>query len=376
MTRPILVLTQHRPWRIDGGIEQHVQVFTQGLRAQGLDATVLSPFDGPKLLYTAALAPNKLLKGPTSVLWYDTSRAFLLRRSLHKHLDKSTPALLYLQDPISANVGLEFQKKGYPLELVYAIHYNISVAEEWVGKGAITRNDAQYQRLQERDKRLLPAMKRLIFVSEFMQEQVYEQVPAARKVASHVIPNCVYAPELESSAEGADLVSIGGLEPRKNQGFLLDVLAEAKKLGHVYSLDLIGGGSQEALRTRAQQLGVDGQVRFLGSIPNASKNLGNYRAYVHASKMESFGIVLIEALAAGLPVFAAPVGGVPEVFTDAQEGRYWSLDGARAAAQKLINVLDNETKYAAYSAAAKQRFETTFAATSVAPKLIEAVLGR
>ena len=374
MALPIFVTTHHRPWKVNGGIEQHIQVFLRGLTARGLSARVLSPFEQPAWLRLGALAPNKLLRGAAQADWYERSRAFLLERSLRAALSPDAPALIYAQDPISSAEAVKLKLAGYPLRVVQAIHYNVSVAEEWLGKGMLKRGDRVFERLQRRDRWLLPQLDRLVFVSEFMRREVLRQVPEAASVPSFVIPNCVFPAE-PVAADAADLVSIGTLEPRKNQAFLLDVLAEADKLGQAYSLDLIGGGVAGALKAKAAALGLGSRVRLLGSVPDAAAKLGNYRAYVHAAKMESFGIVLIEAMAAGLPVFAAPVGGVPEVFSDGDGGRHWDLNNPAGAARKLVAVLEDPARYRALSQAAAARFQTNFSASAVTPRLLDAVLG-
>jgi glycosyltransferase involved in cell wall biosynthesis len=108
------------------------------------------------------------------------------------------------------------------------------------------------------------------------------------------------------------------------------------------------------------QLGVADQVVFLGYVSGASRLLPGHRAYVHAARMESFGIVIVEAMSCGLPVFAPPVGGIPEVFDDGAEGALWPLDNARICAEKLIAVLEDQGTWLAMSHAARQRYLSRF----------------
>jgi glycosyltransferase involved in cell wall biosynthesis len=178
----------------------------------------------------------------------------------------------------------------------------------------------------------------------------------------------------EENVAGAerDLISIGSLEPRKNHQYLLRVLAEAKRLGHEYTLTIIGSGPlRRPLARLTHSLGLTGQVTFLGFQPRAARWLSGHRALVHSSLMESFGVVFIEAMAAARPVFAAPVGAIPEVFDDGVEGRYWPLDDPRAGAEILISLLEAPQAYARSAAAARARFERCFATDRVAPRLAE-----
>ena len=94
----------------------------------------------------------------------------------------------------------------------------------------------------------------------------------------------------------------------------LDVLASANRLGSRYTLDLIGAGEEESvLRRKVKSLQLDGQVRFKGHCANAKSLLPGYRGYVHAANVEVFGLAIIEAMAAGLPVVAGEIGGISEL---------------------------------------------------------------
>jgi glycosyltransferase involved in cell wall biosynthesis len=113
---------------------------------------------------------------------------------------------------------------------------------------------------------------------------------------------------------------------------------------------------------------VDDLVAFTGRIDGASPLIANHRLYAHASRYESQGITLLEALSYGRPLLAAPVGGIPEVFTDGVEGRFIDLEDPGAAARALVSVLESDELYAQMSAAALNRYRRAFAREVVAPK--------
>ena len=93
-------------------------------------------------------------------------------------------------------------------------------------------------------------------------------------------------------------------------------------------------------------------------------------AYLHVARMESFGIVIVEAMARGLPVFAPEVGGIPEIFEDGSEGRMITLTDAAIAAEQVTSWLKDPETIRRAGAAARERYLTHFEANQVAPDLL------
>jgi SAM-dependent methyltransferase len=186
-----------------------------------------------------------------------------------------------------------------------------------------------------------------------------------------IIHNFVETPEQRRHPEPlGDLVAVGGLERMKNQRFLLEVLAELKKGGRELTLDLFGDGPcRRDLARQARALGVEAQVRFRGFRPDVREQLGGYRALVHASLKDACPLAIIEAMAAGLPVIAGQVGGIPELYDAGSEGWLWPLDDPVKAARILVDVLDSEDERERAVAAAGERFRRDFDADVGAPRL-------
>jgi glycosyltransferase involved in cell wall biosynthesis len=85
--------------------------------------------------------------------------------------------------------------------------------------------------------------------------------------------------------------------------------------------------------------------------------------------VEASSIAIVEAMAAGLPIFATDEGVHRELYDDGVEGRFWSTESAQAAAAMLVGVLDDEATRSRYGVAARQRFLRRFEARVVAPRL-------
>jgi glycosyltransferase involved in cell wall biosynthesis len=149
------------------------------------------------------------------------------------------------------------------------------------------------------------------------------------------------------------------------------VLAEARQRGFRYTLDVFGEGVERGnLLALAAELGIEDQVRLCGFRRDVPSVLPGYRLYVHASYSESLPLAVLEAMAAGLPVVAGEAGGIPELFDDPEQGRFWPLDDPARGAEVLIDLLESEQEVTRAGRAARERFSSDFDAQVVAPRLL------
>ena len=251
--------------------------------------------------------------------------------------------------------------------VVAVVHFNVSEAHEMVDKGLAKPAGRLWRALMTTEARSLPFVDQLIFVSDFMRRQVEQRLPGI-STASLVIPNFPGEPKaapVEETLSG-DLIAIGTLEPRKNQQFLLRVIATCNKFGSRYMLTIVGDGpDRNQLERLAQELAIGEQVQFLGFRRNAASLIPAHSAVAHAALLENLPITLVEALAYGKPVIAAPVGGIPEVFFDGIEGRYWDLADVDGAARIVIATLSDTLLLQKMGDAAKATYQSKFERTKL-----------
>ncbi|PSS57591.1 glycosyltransferase [Pseudomonas sp. BBP2017] len=136
--------------------------------------------------------------------------------------------------------------------------------------------------------------------------------------------------------------NVGRLHPDKDQATLLRGFARAlPSLPAGARLAILGEGRlAQALKTLAAELGITGQVDFLGQVPNARRYFKAFDAFALSSDHEPFGMVLLEAMVAGVPVLATACGGALEVVEGV--GILFPLADAERLAQGLqhLAVLD------------------------------------
>ena len=357
------------------GVETHTAEAVDQLRRAGMQADVVTSWSRARLLAMLLFAPRVVLDlicPAAAVAWYRWSHAVALSRALSRELRNEPDAVVYAQCPVSAQAALRVRRSRQQ-SVVLAVHINLSQADEWASKERIPWGGRTFRAIRRLEEEVFTSVDGLVYVSDAVRADVASHIEGIDRVPGAVLPNFVRDgvqhrdPRL---AAPADLVTVGTLEPRKNHRFLLEVLAEAAARGRRYTLDVIGDGPcRKDLIRLAEELGVSGQVRFLGARTDVRALLPGYRLYVHAARQEAFGICLIEAMSAGLPVVAGPVGGVPEVLDRGRAGTFWSLDDPTEAARTLIRLLEDPDWLTESARVARAHFLASYSADEVGAEL-------
>ena len=200
------------------------------------------------------------------------------------------------------------------------------------------------------------------------------------------IPNGVDVGSLASAAPldgyprpGKTVLFLGRYdEPRKGMSVLLDALPRVvERFGDVQLL-IVGHGDEDELRGQAGELMR--YIRFLGLVDDAGKASAMRSADVYCAPHiggESFGIVLVEAMAAGTPVVASDLDAFRRVLSDGEVGSLVPVGEAAALADALIEVLDNDVlrqRYVAAGSEAVRHYDWSVVASQIM-RVYETVAG-
>lgn len=167
-------------------------------------------------------------------------------------------------------------------------------------------------------------------------------------------------------------------EPRKGMSVLLDALPRVVERFPDVQLLIVGHGDEDELREQAGELAQ--HMRFLGLVDDAGKAAAMRSADVYCAPHtggESFGIVLVEAMAAGTPVVASDLDAFRRVLRDGELGSLVPVGDAGALADALIEVLDDDVarqRYVAAASDAVRRYDWSVVASQIM-RVYETVAG-
>jgi glycosyltransferase involved in cell wall biosynthesis len=181
----------------------------------------------------------------------------------------------------------------------------------------------------------------IVFESAYAAARYAAQV-GAPTCATRVIPNGL-APEefapVEPAPGAADFLFVGELRHLKGVDVMLAALAQVRARRTVTAV-IVGAGPDAAKYTReAAKNGLDSAVTFKGPMP-AREAFRVGRTLVVPSRAESLPYIVLEAAAAGLPLLASDVGGIPEIVAGSDTNLLPPGD-PEALAHAMLEVLDN-----------------------------------
>jgi glycosyltransferase involved in cell wall biosynthesis len=177
-----------------------------------------------------------------------------------------------------------------------------------------------------------------------------------------VIPNPANLPEgWENRRSGGELAAVGRLVPQKGFDLLLPAFSQIAPRFPEWTLVIWGEGEERAaLERQRDSLGLAGRVRMPGVTPQPGGWIETADAFVLSSRFEGWGIVLLEAMAAGLPVVSFDCQWGPrEMIDDGVDGLLVAREdvGALAAAlEKLLGDAELRERLGAAARVSTRRF--------------------
>jgi len=347
----ILMLSWEYPPRAVGGLAQHVYDLTGELVKAGDEVHLITcqvP-DAPELervngvyIYRVSsynLATNDFLT------WILQLNMAMIEKAIALINDLGDLDLIHAHDWLVAYAG-RVLKHAYRLPLIATIH-----ATEY-GRNQGLHNDLQ-RYISQIEWWLTYEAWRVIVCSHYMEAEVEDvfQLPADK---IRVVPNGVdlsrYRPAAQVQGDRQRFASnqeqiiffVGRLVREKGVDILLESIPKVLYYNPQAKFIIAGRGpAEDYLRVRAKELGVYNRIYFTGYIDAATRDFLYREAAVAVfpSLYEPFGMVALEAMAAGTPVVVTDVGGLAEIVEHEKNGLKCYPDNPGSLADNILRLL-------------------------------------
>jgi glycosyltransferase involved in cell wall biosynthesis len=258
----------------------------------------------------------------------------------------------------SPHVALPLALRGRPFVLWMATLYE----DELRGKALV--GDAWAARVLRspfwpflvwQERFVLRRASRILSISPYTRRRILETLPGvADKLDLVMTPVDVEAlaplPFDERKPQARYILTVGRVnDPRKNIPMLLHAFASIHARRRDLRLVLVGDDPGEPLLALTRQLRLENAVEFRGKVPERELHRLYQEAelFVLASTQEGLGIVMLEAMACGLPVVATDCGGPEGIVISGETGRLVPNNDAGALAQAVMDLLNAPEQLAA-----------------------------
>lgn len=335
-----------------GGLERVVEALTTGLSHRGhrvaVAGIVLQGHEEPALLVALRNA------GVDVHLIRVRGRGYLHeRKEIHRLCKSLGPHVVhthgYRPDVVDAGVA-----RALGIPVISTVH-------------GFTGGDWRNRLYERLDRRALRRFDAVVAVSHGVAERLLDGGVSRARV--HVIPNAWSRGEVALPRDAARrelglddgeyrVGWVGRFSAEKGPDVLVRAMALLRDLP--LTATMLGVGPElDRVRTEVGRLGIADAVLLPGAVPDAARLMSAFDVFVLSSRTEGTPIALFEAMAAGVPVVATRVGGVPEVV--GEEGMLVPSDDAQALAAAIRAVLDDTAAAAARAARARHRLATEYA---------------
>lgn len=353
---------------VPGGVQSHVLQLAQVMRARGHEVSVLAPASPHVSLPDYVVSAGKAIPIP-----YNGSVARLqfspaVHGRVRKWLMQGDFDVLHLHEPNAPSLSM----------------WALRVAEGPI-VATFHTSTTKSLTLSVFQGVLRPWHEKIIgriAVSDLARRWQMEALGSdAVEIPNGVdVPALAAAPRLDGYPRpGKSVLFLGRYdEPRKGMAVLLAALPRVVEQFPDLQVLIVGHGDEDELRAQAGELAR--HMRFLGLVDDAGKASAMRSADVYCAPNlggESFGIVLVEAMAAGTPVVASDLDAFRRVLCDGEAGRLVPVGDAAELAAGLIEMLKDDAlreRYVAAGSAAVARYDWSVVASQIM-RVYETVAG-
>lgn len=333
-------------WDVPGGVRSHVSDLALTLRSRGHQVDVLAPAEDDEDLPEWVTDGGRPVAVPYNGSVARLSFGVKATRRVRAWIRQGDFDIVHIHEPLAPS---------------------LSVLTCWAARGPLV---ATWHSSQDRSRVLTAGYYVAQTAMEKLRGSIAVSEQARRTLVGHVggdavlIPNGVrvqdFAPDTHDRDRRRELLFLGRIEePRKGLGVLIDALPTILEQVPDLKVIVAGPGDIEDVRKDIPEH-IDRALTFVGTVSDERKQelLREVQVYVapHTGG-ESFGIVLVEAMAAGACVIASDIPAFRQVLEDGKAGRLFSCKDPQSLADAVLSVLADDAARRALVARGHARAE-------------------
>ena len=213
---------------------------------------------------------------------------------------------------------------------------------------------------------------KIIFISNYVRNfyREFTKTIKDKEVIYNSAGNtCEYT--LREKPKVCSIVSVAGLNPSKNIRMYAEISQELKRRSFNFVMKIVGDGQLRGeLETLIKEYDIEDELILLG-YQNPKKYYEEAYIYIHPADLEGFGIVIPEAMSAGLPVIVSNKGALPEIVDNMQNGIIVDAYTASEWADAIIKLYNDRELYKKLSANGYTTYKNKYTRRIFAKKLDE-----
>jgi phosphatidylinositol alpha-mannosyltransferase len=368
MTRPLrIAMVTEYAYPVLGGISEHVHFLSRELAQRGHDVTVVTshPTRSARQAADQLDAQHRLESGYRTIRIGQSlpvvANGSIARVSVGRALKRRLARVQAPMDVVHA------QGLAAPCMPLWALRASKALCTVGTFHTYFDGGRVAYRVLHPYVATALGNMDRKIAVSQACVVSLEQYFPNEE---FDIVPNGIDTEFFSPLASPSDrapgpprILFVGRFDPRNGLGTLLDATRILKDQGHDFTVQIVGDGPARPLYERhARRVGVWDRLEWLGLLNEERPELYRQATVLAAPcTLASFGVVLLEAFASGIPVVCADNVGFRQVIRDGAPGEFVTGDDPAALAAGLAKVLSDDGLRADWGARGRAVAESRYA---------------
>lgn len=315
------------PSLVTGGAEIMMETLTIELKKLGNDVSVLVFYDNDTDI------KRRLIENGVEIISISKDTGFSVKTLLkmRKIIKKLKPDIIHTHLHVLPYVWLSSRK----VKIVHTVHSIASKEQSGFGKTICGH-------LYKKSRKCIP-----VSISSLVKESLISEYDIHKEL--YVVDNGINLSGRKQItsydfSDNIDIVHVGRLTALKNHRLMIDVIKDISETIPNIKMHFYGAGEEkDALIEYTKNCNATENIIFEGLSDNVSEELCKADIFLLPSAYEGLPMSLVEAMAAGLPVIASNVGGIPDVVTDGLNGCIIEPD-FESLKVALINLISNKTE--------------------------------